>query len=244
MKAVGRVAGPKNPPLPDFHESIIRFINALQSSNGPSSDTFDVFPSNRVTINTNRLFRDIIRFDNFFVVQCHAFQLNPFPWTIAISDPSWALFVFQLLLKHSLTPGLLAHMLLEEGVAFCTVLPLADVHVKSSLHDIVTMMPIRLSNYKFKPSDYEVYIHQRAMILSSPRGHAALLRGGIIGHLAKEHLAIESACLGPSSSVTIHRIGFNITDNTGKKHWDDQLTDDEVNVICGLHHCYTGMQHI
>jgi len=244
MKAVGRVAGPKNPSLPDFHESIIRFINALQSSNGPSSDTFDVFPSNRVTINTNRFFRDIISFDNFFVVQRHAFQPNPLPWTIAVSDLPRALFVFRLLLKHSLTPASLARMLLEEGVAFRTVLPLADVHVKLSLHDIVTIVPIQLSNYKFKPSDYEVYIHQRAMILSSPRGRAALLRGGIIGRLAKEHLAIESACLGPSSSVTIHRIGFNITDNTGKMYWDDQLTEDEVNVICGLHRCYTGMQRI
>ena len=104
----------------------------------------------------------------------------------------------------------------------------------------MTQVPIRLSDYVFKPTDYEVYVHQRARILSSPRGCAALLRGGIVGRLAKEHLAIESACLGPSPSVTIHRIGFNVTDRYGAKYWDDELTDDEADVICGLHRCYTG----
>ena len=48
MKAIGRVAGPNNHPLPDFQRSIIYFINALQSFAGPSSDSFDVFPDNRV----------------------------------------------------------------------------------------------------------------------------------------------------------------------------------------------------
>ena len=66
MKAIGCVGGPNNPPLPNFQESIIDFINALQSTDGPSSDNFDVFPNNHVTIKTNQLFRDIIRFDNFF----------------------------------------------------------------------------------------------------------------------------------------------------------------------------------
>ena len=243
MKAIGHVAGPNNPPLPDFQGSIIHFINALQSPDGPSSHNFDVFPDNCVTIKTDRLFRDIIRLDNFFLVQPTAFQPNPFHWTIAISDIPQALFVFRLLRKHRLTPASLAHILLKEGVAFRTVQPLADVHIKSSLCDIVTMVPIRLSDYVFKPSDYEVYVHQRAMILSSPRGRAALLWGRIIGCLAKEHLALESACLGPSFSVTVHCIGFNITIDD-IKYWDDQLTDTEIDVICGLHRCYTGMQHI
>ena len=79
------------------------------------------------------------------------------------------------------------------------------------------------------------------MILSSPRGCAALLQGGIVGHLAREHLAIELACLGPPSTVTVHCIGFNIINKIGKKYWDDELTDDEIDVICRLHCCYTGM---
>ena len=115
-------------------------------------------------------------------------------------------------------------------VTFCTVQLLCDIYLRSSLGDIVTIVPIRLSNYIFKASDYDVYVRHCAMILSSPRGRAALLRGGIIGCLAREHLAIDSACLG-----------FNIVDGDGRRYWDDELTDDEINVICGLHRCYTGM---
>ena len=79
------------------------------------------------------------------------------------------------------------------------------------------------------------------MILLSPRECAALLQGGIVGCLAREHLAIELACLGPSSTVTVHHISFNIINKIGKKYWDDELTDDEIDVICGLHCCYPGM---
>jgi hypothetical protein len=238
MKALGRVAGPNNPPVPNFHESIIRFIDALHSREGPNSDNFDVFPDNRVAINSSRVFGTIHYFNQFFVVLPHAIQSSS--WTIALYDLPRALFVYRLLLKDIHTPTSLARILLDEGVAFRTVMPLADVYLKSSLSDIVTIVPIRLSDYVFKPSDYEVYVHQRAMILSSPRGRAALLRGGIVGRLAREHLSIDSACLGPSPSVTIHRIGFNITDKHGVKYWDDDLTENEINVICGLHHSYTG----
>ena len=79
------------------------------------------------------------------------------------------------------------------------------------------------------------------MILSSLRGHAALLWDGIVGHLAREHLAIDSACLGPSSSVIVHHVGFNIVDGDGRGYWDNELTDDEIDIICGLHCCYTDM---
>jgi hypothetical protein len=66
MKALGRVAGSSNPPLPDFHESIIRFIGALQTKDGPDSDNFDAFPDNRVTINSRRFFDTIAQVDSFF----------------------------------------------------------------------------------------------------------------------------------------------------------------------------------
>ena len=61
------------------------------------------------------------------------------------------------------------------------------------------------------------------------------MQGGIVGCLAREHLAIESACLGPLSAVTVHYIGFNIINTIGGKYWDDELTNDEIDVICGLH---------
>jgi hypothetical protein len=77
-------------------------------------------------------------------------------------------------------------------------------------------------------------------ILSSPRGRAALLEGGIIGRIAKEHLGHDRAVHGPSTAVTVHRQGFSFRDSAGITYWDDRLTDDEINNICGLYRCYTG----
>ena len=63
------LAGLQNPPLLlDFHKSIIYFIKALQSPGRPSSNEFDCFPDNHITIKTSRLFWDIICINKFFVV--------------------------------------------------------------------------------------------------------------------------------------------------------------------------------
>jgi hypothetical protein len=100
--------------LPDFHESIIHFVGALQTSDGPNSDNFNAFPDNHVTINSQRFFNTIAQVDSFFVVQPHAFQYF-LPWSIGVHDLPWALSVFQLLLQDDHLPALLAHILLEEG---------------------------------------------------------------------------------------------------------------------------------
>jgi len=69
------------------------------------------------------------------------------------------------------------------------------------LNNDKTLLPMRLSDYQFGSDDYEAYVRHRAQLLTSPRGRAALLRGGIVARIAREHIAIESALLGPSSAV-------------------------------------------
>ena len=103
-------------------------------------------------------------------------------------------------------------------------------------------IPIRLYSYQFGPNDYEAYEHQRAALLSSPRGRAALPRGGIVARLANEHLSLDTACFGPSSFVSTYGVGFSVVNDAGTRFWDDDLTDDELKIICGVHRCYTGKQ--
>src|SRR5271154_4432082 len=101
--------------------------------------------------------------------------------------------------------------------------------------------PIRVKDYKFNTSDYHSYVQERTRLLSSPRGHAALLEGGIVGRIAKEHLGHDCAALGPSSAVTVRRDGFSFEDGTNGTCWDDALSKEEIHIICGLYCCYTGM---
>jgi hypothetical protein len=68
-----------------------------------------------------------------------------------------------------------------------------------------------------------------------------LLRGGIVARIAREHIDTDSALFGPSSAVIVHRLGIHVVDKNGSELWDDHLTENEIGIICGLHHCYTGM---
>jgi len=135
----------------------------------------------------------------------------------------------------------LSRFLLENGITFRTLLQLRRVDSPRSLNNDETLLPMRLSDYVFRPSDYEAYIRNRATLLKSPRARAALLQGGIIGRIAREHIGLESATLGPSSAVTVHRLGVHLTTRDGGQFWDDDLTENEIGIICGVYRCFTGM---
>ena len=240
MKSIGVMTGTKLLSLHNLHDPIICFINALQSPQGPSSQLFDVAPKNRVSINTPELFQKIRLVQGLFIVQPFAFKADRMPWSVALTNIPDALYVFRLLKKHDHSPISLSYRLLIDGVTFRTVQPLGSISSTYSLRDVTMLIPIRLYNYRFGPTDYEVYESQRAALLSSPRGRAALLCGGIVARLAKEHLSLDSACFGPSSFVTRHGVGFCVVDDAGTKFWDDELTNDEQDIICGVHRCYTG----
>ncbi len=70
---------------------------------------------------------------------------------------------------------------------------------------------------------------------------AALLVGGLVWRLALEHLGMESVSFGPSSAVVQHGLGYLFKVPDGQIYIDDGLTQNELEVICGLYRCYTGM---
>jgi hypothetical protein len=91
-----------------------------------------------------------------------------------------------------------------------------------------------LSGYQFGRDDYEAHVRHRAQLLTSPRGRAALLRSGVIARIAREYIAIDSALFGPSSAVTVHRLGMHIADR-GLEFWDDDLTENATGIICSVY---------
>ncbi|KAJ7288024.1 hypothetical protein C8J57DRAFT_1047354 [Mycena rebaudengoi] len=95
----------------------------------------------------------------------------------------------------------------------------------------------------FKPSkvDYAEYEQLRDQFLRSPRGRAARLAGGILGRLARDVVSDEEVCLGPSTEVL--STGVRLWDGTGPTtYWDDVLTEQEVDLICGVYEVATGKQ--
>ena len=134
-------------------------------------------------------------------------------------------------------------MLLGEvliGIHFHTLQPLPHLLVKSNISTVCSSILIHVKDYEFNLYDYHAYVQEQARILSSPQGHVALLEGGLIGWIAKEHLGHHSVSLRPSSVITNHCQGFSFMDTAGTTYWDDRLMDNKIHLICKMYHSYTG----
>ncbi|KAJ7615013.1 hypothetical protein FB45DRAFT_758155 [Roridomyces roridus] len=89
--------------------------------------------------------------------------------------------------------------------------------------------------------DLGVYVQRRNAFLRTPRGHAALFHGGIIGRLARLVLidAEDLALLEPSDDVL--RSGTCVCRlNGGSSLWHQSLSPDEIKLICGFYAVETG----
>ncbi|KAF7369714.1 hypothetical protein MVEN_00302900 [Mycena venus] len=95
----------------------------------------------------------------------------------------------------------------------------------------------------YEPSlwDYRSYLDTRWRFLRSPRGQIALRCGGIIARIARDVLAVEDALLGPSDTATDDGLCFWDGRNSTAL-WDDQLTPNEIDIICGVYHIATGQR--
>ncbi|KAJ7176581.1 hypothetical protein C8R46DRAFT_889507 [Mycena filopes] len=97
----------------------------------------------------------------------------------------------------------------------------------------------RPAGYEPTLVDYGVYVQRRNAFLRSPRGHAALFYGGIVGRLARFVLSdfTDAACLTPSDDVI--KTGASMSTGHGAL-WREALTEDEVGIICGVYTVETG----
>ncbi|KAJ7812892.1 hypothetical protein B0H14DRAFT_2198478, partial [Mycena olivaceomarginata] len=97
----------------------------------------------------------------------------------------------------------------------------------------------RSQGYKPDRWDYAVYVSNCDRFLMTTRGHAALRYGGVVGRIAQAVLLSEDALLGPSDDVTEHGICFR-NRRSNELYWDDELSAEELDLICGIYHVATG----
>jgi hypothetical protein len=218
-------------------------VKRLQG-NGPHAFEWDILPGNYQSLNRevvvqcfHKLGDGLFLLDGSFLADG-----NLTDWRIAVTTSTNALYTLRYILRSSSeypsSPALARH-LAEEGIPFCTLLRLDPLSTSIPLDAFKTRIPRRGADYHFTPSDFGSYIAERKRLLATPRARAALLTGGIVGRLAKEHLEVDSVVLGPSSAVTVHRLGYSV-EAAGITYWDDGFTADELAIICGLYCCYTG----
>ncbi|KAF7335604.1 hypothetical protein MVEN_02215000 [Mycena venus] len=81
----------------------------------------------------------------------------------------------------------------------------------------------------------------RDAFLRSPRGRAARFAGGIIGRLSQDVMDDELAARGPSDEMFENGVRF-WDGQSQTAFWDDDLTPEEMDLICGVYVVKTGLK--
>ncbi|KAH9479207.1 Enhancer of polycomb-like protein 1 [Psilocybe cubensis] len=245
-KAVSRcfgfeVGGQDEQLSPTERQCIIKFFTALVKSDSQMlAELCDLNDTNHSSLSHLLDFSSIQRpSPNMFIFT------KPFTtavdWVLGVESPAIALYICRLALSNPrYTLLTIARHLLKECIAFRTLVPLRLSPDTQTLRAAYAATLFRKAGYEFSHHDFQAsMIYSKAMV-NQPRGRAALLKGGIISRIAREHTSLDGALEGPSIEVTEHHSGFvfhSVSD--GSAYCDDEMTEDELAVICGTYSIYT-----
>jgi hypothetical protein len=191
-------------------------------------------PVHRQTVNIRR---ETLGSKDYYILS-PKFAADP-PFELAVTSPALVVEI----LRDQWGPDLsaIAHQLLIRGIAFNTFIR------GSARPQTPEMLVARFSGLGYRPKgykpdqiDYLAYERRRDRLLSSPRGRAALLMGGIVARLARDLVNFEHVSRGPSEDVFHDGTVVWNEQTPSLGYWDDRLTADEVNMICGVYKVDTG----
>ena len=217
------------------------FAFSQSASSVPRNGLFDLSIGNRMPLDGARRFQRLRRVDaNIFLLDLDVKDATV-PWRIATTNDINTLLLCRL--DSTFDDYKLCIELLRRGVRFHTFLPL---QVPGPAEIPTVFIPVRLSGYKFTSGDYKAYLREQEALLRDPRiARAALMRGGIIWRLVVSQVSISEVLHGPTAAVTLHRQGVVVpSTESGICLWDDTLDETELNSLCGLVYCYTGMFYL
>lgn len=172
----------------------------------------------------------------------HAPRSSTATWYLGVGNPAAVLYILRLLVTHpdQYSSFTLASHLVRTGVRFRTFEYMAKFDYRK-LDDPFEPSMYRPEGYVFTAADFNASLLQTRAFLYTDQGRAALLRGGIIGRIAREYLDTDPALDGPSLEATFYHSGLCVDAQDGKHDfWDDDLTENEQATICGTYLMYTG----
>jgi hypothetical protein len=166
-------------------------------------------------------------------------QLATVSWNIAMYTALAALMICRL--YPELRDEDIAVELTQLGVPFCTLQKRVSLNVVWGELPCA-MTPMILSDHVFTPADYNSWKQQCQSILTSQCGRAAVLRGGYVWCLALDGgIGISEALKGPSGVHYDNTLNFCAWDRDGVEYVDNDLTKDELDLLCGIYQSFTGM---
>ena len=147
------------------------------------------------------------------------------------------------IVRHGWGPDLqlIVYKLLERGIAFNFCWP-DPPRIKPP----PMFMPrfgglgYRPKGYKPDQVDYAAYESFRNRLLQSSRGRAASSRGGLLARLARDVVTADDVVFGPSGDLLDEALCLWDGNHSSMAYWDDQLSADEEDLLCGLYQVDTG----
>ncbi|KAK7031254.1 hypothetical protein VNI00_013505 [Paramarasmius palmivorus] len=228
-------------PSPTFRESFCAFMTVFAKLGASDlmafhwADTLDLIATNDYVVRKRWPF-------NVSLIQTHDTRYYVLHWRdgddqdIHLALPSGAN-VLEIVRRGWPGPAKeLIPWLIHRGFTFRTFTKLSST---TRLHATPKFRsPARLGfrprDYEFNLLDYASYVHQRNLFLQTPRGRAAVLLGGIVGRIASDIVSIDDIVEGPRQMMDLRGFGECITFQS-EHYWDDQLTEEELDLICGLY---------
>lgn len=231
-----------NAPRDGWSPSLLAFYTALAKSktSEPDIDLYDLNPENRFFL---------AHVFDFSLIQRPAKNLYVFTgpqsksvkWLLGVEIPEAALYIMRFILAHrhhNCTMLTIAKQVISRGIPCRTLIkkdstePLVTISKKYNTHSF------RKVDHIFTGEDFKAWGSQTRELLRRPQGRAAILKGGIVGAIARNFLGIDDAFAGPSAEVECG-IGFVCpSDQKGSYYMDDELTEDEIALICGINTLY------
>ncbi len=212
----------------------LNFLDRLADAT-PHAETHDLAEENPSTLQNFDRLQKLSRVGNLYVFDFKSEAT--LPWMIGVTSAAVALYIVRLDPRYN--DYEVSRCLLHRGVAFHTVLPLRRIP-KSPFPDTIPSST-RSPGYQFTVDDFNAYVHRRDSLLRTPRGRAALLKGGIVWRLAEEVIGIDECLEGPSVETLVHRRGHVYpTADPSFDLCDDDLSTVELDIICGVYTCFTG----
>ncbi|KAG6836765.1 hypothetical protein H0H93_003684 [Arthromyces matolae] len=217
------------------------FFDALRASEKIDDMPSTLYDLAAQTLNQDKLLQvrseDIEGVTHFFIRSRGSQDVS---WEVELTNPVAVVEIFRRQCGFNLFG--LVQQLLDRGIPFrtCITSPLKPSDLKTHLSlppGFTTGLGYRPPGYQPDATDYAAYVQRRDEVLRGPRGRVALLQGGLISRLARGVVQYQHVFDGPTHDVCstgkMHR-GKNV------EYWDDDLTEDEILIICGVYQADTG----
>ena len=175
----------------------------------------------------------------YYFIQSNPPSSTDPPWDLVVEDPLTALECYRRDFGRLVID--IAVAFLHTGTPFSTRIQsdwAQPTVIHPHRHEKHVGLGWRQKGYAGDTADYAANEALRTEFLGQPRARSACLKGGIVWRLAKHSVELGVTSAGPSDDVFDYGSCI-VSDSGGLDLWDDDLSEDELNLICGVYRVKT-----